>query len=643
MKPRWFTEGANSQEARMKMPVKNAPKFRRLRPLARAVRLWAACAALLALPRLPTAAEDVPEGVVSAFSCPWTKPKRGQPEPKVSCWLPAKCEYVRGVIVAGSFGSARLVREAAKAEGLGVMNGPIHAPSGKETLAHIDGVLEQWAKASGHPEIRGSALLTASISAGVIWARNVAYAAPDRVMGVVHIAGGNMHHGMVDENKTLAGVPFIAMNGEFESCGPDGGIRPHLGFDTQWYLLAEAMLARRKEDPRNLMSMVVIPGRGHTAWNQELGALFVRKAARYRLPKERRDGSTPAKCVAVELESGWLTDRNVKHPQHEPAPYDKYGGDKSQAFWHFDEEMAQAVCRYHKDGIRPGQGRGLFRPAGLFEQLWPLGERMDIAFQGDTPEGYAAALRDWIGRKTGGKLEAGIIGGLTRGLASGLKKDATGGAVDEGAFREMCQRVCFAHDEAWRPVQKAIEEARLPAEFKALLREQFAETLLVLWPSGRAVPDLPLRAVQAWIAAIPANADAAAVKARLQDRAASNRAVLDSLYGQAPADSPPTLDKLLQDFRLKDAQAGWAAVDELAKVGAPAIAELVRALDYAGPPANFRAAAALGKMGAPAACALQDLRRAAEAGSRLSEMESELCGRAFEAIAAIEQALAVKP
>ena len=119
------------------------------------------------------------------------------------------------------------------------MQGSLNAGSGEETLANIDAALEKWAAAAGRPEIKGVAVLTASISAGVLWARNVAYAAPDRVMGVVHIAGGNMHHAMVDERKAPAGVPFMAVNGEYESCGPDGGIRPHLGYDTQWYMQAQ--------------------------------------------------------------------------------------------------------------------------------------------------------------------------------------------------------------------------------------------------------------------------------------------------------------------------------------------------------------------------------------------------------------------
>jgi hypothetical protein len=114
----------------------------------------------------------------------------------------------------------------------------VFAQSGKETIERLDKVFDHWAEASKHPEIRGAAVLTGGLSVSVLWVRNVGYGAPDRCFGIVYVAGGNIHQQMNDERKTLAGVPFMAVNGEFESCGPEGGIRPHPGFDTQWHRMA---------------------------------------------------------------------------------------------------------------------------------------------------------------------------------------------------------------------------------------------------------------------------------------------------------------------------------------------------------------------------------------------------------------------
>ena len=66
---------------------------------------------------------------------------------------------------------------------------------------------------------------------------------------------------------------------------------------------------------------------------------------------------------------------------------------------------------------------------------------------------------------------------------------------------------------------------------------------------------------------------------------------------------------MLEDLKSEDTKTGWAAVDGIGKIGAPAIAEPVYLMDFGGQPADFRAAAALGLMGKAARPALPDLRR----------------------------------
>ena len=65
-----------------------------------------------------------------------------------------------------------------------------------------------------------------------------------------------------------------------------------------------------------------------------------------------------------------------------------------------------------------------------------------------------------------------------------------------------------------------------------------------------------------------------------------------------------------------------------------AIPDLVRVLDFGASPANFRAAAALGRMGKTATPALPDLERATRRGG-LSEPDSRRVEQAFKAIEAI--------
>jgi hypothetical protein len=279
---------------------------------------------------------------------------------KVSLWLPTSHEYIRGVIVAhpmvGGLVSAQPIRRAAAREGLGMLVYDDFGGEGKEALARLDGLFEKFAAESKHPELRGAPVLVGGLSASVLGTRNVACAVPDRVFGVVHVAGGNFQE-MPAGGRGMTQVPFLAQNGEFEWCGPVGGghasgkwgIRAEYGLQTQWVMIREQMLRLWRNTQEHRMSLVVVPNADHGAWDIGLTALFVRKCAQYRLPKEKRDGHAPAVCAPLPVEKGWLTDADLDHPQHEPAPYDAYKGDKNNAFWHFDEEMARAVYGYHKD------------------------------------------------------------------------------------------------------------------------------------------------------------------------------------------------------------------------------------------------------------------------------------------------------
>lgn len=595
--------------------------------------------AIVALLSTLCLAPAAPAGQTTVLSFPREPNKRGEPQPpwKIECWLPPRCEYVRGIVVAHPMikevAIGEQCRRAASEAALGTVVFPAFADDGDETWRRLDRLFDEWARATNHPEIRGAPVLTAGLSASVLWARLVVYAKPERVFGIVHAAGGNLHH-HYPKGKTLSGVPFIAMNGQFESCGPEGGIRPHLGLETQWYLMGDTMLERRRQDPNHLMSLVVVPGKGHTAWNHELAALFIRKAAQYRLPEERRDGTKPAKCVPLKAEDGWLTDRNVKYPRYEPAPFAEYKGDKLEAFWHFDEEMARAVRQYHVDGIRPGQEHSIFRPAGLFEKLWPLGQRMDIPLKGRSPNEHAAQIREWIAAKTGMDRNGAVVRRLAESIAGGITIDDQG-KIDEASCRKSCLLVCYAYDDAYRPIEKAIDETDLPENSKDALRSHYAELILALWPFGRKIPTAPLRVIQARIAMIPPGADPEAVQAWLQTNASSDRDVTEQLYAKASSRRPENLDKLLADLKSSDTKLGWAAVDEISKIGAPAIADLVYLMDFGGSPADFRAAAALGTMGKTAEPALPDLRRSTlRCGT--TEQSGLLSRKSLEAIKQIE-------
>jgi HEAT repeat protein len=285
-------------------------------------------------------------------------------------WLPPDVPKICGVFISlwGAIVHDPFLRAGAKEGGLAIacfkafndrkgFDGMFNYTTGAP--AALEGAMAKAAEITGHPELKDAPFLTAGMSATVIGARNMAYWRPDRTLGVIHASGGNMHHCRYDPNLTLAGVPFLAVNGEMESCGPEGGghmsgaagIRPEYGFQTQWVMMRESMIERQVNDPTHLMNLLVMPNAGHGGWSDDTAyvcGLFMAKAARYRLPGGYPDAkATAGGCVRIAPRSGWLTDANLKAPQFKPAPYDKYEGDPGRAFWHFDEEMALATTDYH--------------------------------------------------------------------------------------------------------------------------------------------------------------------------------------------------------------------------------------------------------------------------------------------------------
>jgi hypothetical protein len=97
---------------------------------------------------------------------------------------------------------------------------------------------------------------------------------------------------------------------------------------------------------------LVHPGDDHFHGAPELGgqlALFLRKVAQYRLPKTLPPGTEPVTCLAVKAEDGWLTDADIEAPTYPAAAYADYKGPKTNAFWHFDREIAEATLLFNRN------------------------------------------------------------------------------------------------------------------------------------------------------------------------------------------------------------------------------------------------------------------------------------------------------
>lgn len=274
------------------------------------------------------------------------KDRRGRRRPPASVylWIPPSCNYVKGILIGGqtllerSFLKEPRIRECAARNSLAIV-----FPGGPGA-----DLLKALAEKSGYGELVTAPFITIGHSAGGIGARNAAYVEPDRAIAVLHFHSGNYHHA-VPEGKSLAGVPLLAVNGEFEEYAPDCGFRKETGWglETQWIYGKQQLVALQEKDPAHLFTMLIEPGAGHFSYKPQTVdyiVLYVNKACKYRLQPGKSH-----QLNAVKPEQGWLMDAELKEATFEAAPYETYKGDKASAFRAFDEELAEATVRCHED------------------------------------------------------------------------------------------------------------------------------------------------------------------------------------------------------------------------------------------------------------------------------------------------------
>jgi hypothetical protein len=301
----------------------------------------------------------------------------GKPQASITgyLWLPPNEKAIRGLLVGsktmleGTIEKAPEIRAALIEKKMGALfldpsPGLMYSNAPTDPPYDLERCLTLAAEKSGHPELAFTPMLTVGHSTGGIFCRNVAYWQPDRVIGVLHVMSGNFQDKIADTSRSLAGVPLLAINGEFEKYGPAGGdlgagLRSEYSLNadkkkenqTQWLMVRMQILDRRRKNPNNLMGLVVHRGKGHTDWSDAMSALaaqFIRSSADARLPKEIATGNAIVKCNPLRAEDGWLVDADIKDPKHKPALFKEYEGDKALAFWYPDKAIADAVAEYHK-------------------------------------------------------------------------------------------------------------------------------------------------------------------------------------------------------------------------------------------------------------------------------------------------------
>lgn len=269
---------------------------------------------------------------------------RQRPPREIGLWIPPKCEYVKGVLCGGqtllerSFLKEPKIRECAARNNLAIV-----FPSGPSL-----GTLAKFAEKSGYAELKTAPFITIGHSAGGIGARNAAYLEPKRAIGVLHFHSGNYHHGIPGKGLTLAGIPFLAVNGEFEEYAPDCGFKKETGWglETQWIYGKKQLTDLQRKDPDHLFTMLIEPGAGHFSYlpqTVDYVVLYIDKLCKARLQPGRSH-----ELKTVKPDQGWLMDAELKEPKFAAAAHGDYKGKREDAFWAFDRELAEATVEYHK-------------------------------------------------------------------------------------------------------------------------------------------------------------------------------------------------------------------------------------------------------------------------------------------------------
>lgn len=262
--------------------------------------------------------------------------------PQAHLWIPPRCSHVRAVILA----QQNMTEEAI-----------FKMPTFRRQLQQMDVALiwvapwfsRNWDPATGcqrtfeqmmrslgqksrHGELADAPVIPLGHSAQATFPWNFAACNPARTLCVISFHGDAPRTNLCGygganvewaAHADIDGIPGLMIEGEYE----------------WWEARVNPALAFRMTYPASCISFLADAGRGHfdcAPRTAQYIALFIRKSLERRLASDGR-------LLPVDVRSGWLAARWHPGQKHRPeaAPVDKYKGDRHDAFWYFDGEMAR--------------------------------------------------------------------------------------------------------------------------------------------------------------------------------------------------------------------------------------------------------------------------------------------------------------
>jgi hypothetical protein len=285
-------------------------------------------------------------------------PTETQADPKAYLWIPPNCKQVRGIVIGEhNMEEAPLLEHPTFRKTLADLGfaeiyitppmGSIHFRFDKGAGESLEKLLKEFAQKSGYPELETAPLIPIGHSATASFCWDMAAWKPERTLTVLSTSGQwpyffesggetNINKSPDWGTRSVDSVPGITTKGEYEVQG---------SLKQGWYAGIGGETRKHTNMP---FTQVLEPGGGHFEVSDQkvdLLSLYLRKAAQYRLPSENMPGQPPKLRVIDPTKEGWLYESWVldKAPSAPAAPVAEFKGNRSNAYWAFDEEMAKAI------------------------------------------------------------------------------------------------------------------------------------------------------------------------------------------------------------------------------------------------------------------------------------------------------------
>jgi hypothetical protein len=283
-----------------------------------------------------------------------------QAHPRAFLWIPPDCKRVRAVVV-GQYNmledpilqDAGFRRSLAQLGFAEILIAPTfdtwqNATNNDSINEKFDALLKSLADESGYSELQFAPVVPIGHSAMASFPWNFAAWNPQRTLAILSVHGDAPQTDLVGDgrpnvnwgDREIDGIPGLMVMGEYEWL--EDRLTPAFAFEAKF--------------PKTPVAFLCDAGNGHFNSSDELVnflGMFLRKAADERLPKNP-PLDAPPKLKPIDPQKGWLIDRwhRDQPPSTPAAPYNEYTGNRAEAFWCFDKEMALATEKYY------GRNRG---------------------------------------------------------------------------------------------------------------------------------------------------------------------------------------------------------------------------------------------------------------------------------------------